>query len=60
MGHNKADQRFKEHGRDREDAGLSDHQPEGVALEQELEIPESDEALHRLVEGRQMQRIERG
>jgi hypothetical protein len=44
---------------DREDARLLDHQPERFALEQELEIAEADEALHRLVQRRQMQRIER-
>ena len=59
VGDDEADQRLEDHRRDREDAGLLDHQPEGFALEQELEIAEADEVLHRLVQGRQMQRIER-
>ena len=59
VGDDESDQGFEDHGRDREDAGLLDHQPKGVALEQELEIAKADEPLHRLVQRRQMERIER-
>ena len=59
MRDDEADERFEDDGRDGEDAGLLHHHPEGLALEQELEVAEADEALHRLVERREMHRIER-
>ena len=53
-------ERFEDDGGDGEDAGLPHHHPEGLALEQEQEIAEADEALHRLVEGGEMDGIEGG
>src|SRR5260370_13520710 len=55
---NETDQRLEDHRGDGENARLPHHQPKGFALEQELEIAETDEALHRLVQGCQMQGIE--
>jgi hypothetical protein len=59
MGDDEADQRLEEHRRDRKDARLFHHQPERLALEQEFEVAKTDEALHRFVQRRQMQGIER-
>jgi hypothetical protein len=53
-----ADQGFEHHRGDGEDTGLLDHQPKRLPVKQEREIAEADEALHRLVERRQMQRVE--
>jgi hypothetical protein len=59
MRDDEADERLEDDGRDRKDAGLLDDQPKRFASEQEFEIAKADEALHRLVQRRQMQRIER-
>ena len=59
MGDDKADHRLEDDRGDREQHRLLDHHPERVALEQEREIPEADEMLHRLVQRRQMDRVER-
>jgi hypothetical protein len=53
------DDRLEDHRRYGEQAGLVDDQPEGVAAEQELEIPEADEAGHALVERREVDRVTR-
>ena len=50
---------LKNTARDREEAGLQDHQPERVALEQEGEIAEPDELRHPLVQHREIDRVER-
>ena len=55
-----ADERFEDDGSDGEDAGLPHHHPERLALEQEQEIAEADEALHRLVQRGEMDGVERG
>jgi hypothetical protein len=60
MRDDEADQRLEDHGGDREDAGLLHHHPERLALEQEGEIAQPDEFRHRLVQGRQIERIEGG
>ena len=53
------DDGFEHHRRDGEDAGLLHHHPERFALEQEQEVAEPDEPLHRLVERGEVDRIER-
>jgi hypothetical protein len=45
---------FSDHRRDGEDAGLPDDVPEGVGVEQDLEIAEADAALHRAVQRREV------
>ena len=53
-----ADQRLKKHSRKRENRRLLNHHPEGVARHQEGEIRQADEARLRLVQHRQIDRIE--
>ena len=60
VGDDEANQGFKDDGGNCKDAGLPHHQPERFALEEELEVAEPDKLHHRLVQRRQMQRIERG
>jgi hypothetical protein len=60
MRDDEADERFEDDRGDGEDAGLLHHHPERLALEQEQEIAEADEPLHRLVEGGEMDGVERG
>src|SRR5438045_6511501 len=59
MGDDETDHRLEDDRGHGEQHGLLDDHPERVALEQELEIPEADEFRHRLVQRRQMHRIER-
>ncbi len=56
VGDHEADDRLEDHRGDGEQAGLVDDQPEGVAAEQELEVPEADEARHALVQRREVDR----
>ena len=52
-----AAQRLEDHRGDREQTGLVDDQPERIAPEEELEVPETDEARHALVQRREVDRI---
>src|SRR6516225_3011884 len=58
MSDDKTDDGLEDDGGDREQERLFDHHPEGVASEQELEVTQADKTLHRLVQGRQMDRID--
>ena len=60
MGDDEPDQRLEDDGGDGKNARLLHHQPKGFALEQELEIAETDETLHRLVQRCEMHGIEGG
>ena len=55
----KPDQRFEKHRGEREDRGLFDHHPEHVARQQKFEIGKPDKTRLRLVQHRQIDRIER-
>jgi hypothetical protein len=55
-----SEERFENDGGDGEDAGLLHHHPERLALEQEQEISEPDEALHRLVQRGEVDGVEGG
>ena len=59
MRHHEADQRLEEDRAHGEDDRLLDHHPEEIAPEEEREVAEADEAFHRLVERREVQRVER-
>ena len=59
MGDEEADDGLEDDRRDGKDAGLLHHHPERLALEQEQEVVDADEALHRLVEGGEVHRVER-
>jgi hypothetical protein len=59
MRDDEADQCLEDDSGDGKNARLLYHQPEGFAPEQKFKIAEADEPLHRLVQRRQMQRIER-
>src|SRR5580704_9026852 len=49
MRENEADQRLEDDSGNREQAALKDDKLEGVALQQEREVPEADEGSHLLV-----------
>src|ERR1041384_7189667 len=59
MGDYEADNSLENHRGNGKQNRLLDHHPEGVALEQEREIPEPDVVLHRFVQGRQIDGVER-
>ena len=58
MRDDEADHRLENDRGDGEQHRLLDHHPKRVAFEQELEIAEADKAHHRLVQGRQADRID--
>src|SRR6516164_3937942 len=58
MSDDETDDGLEDDGGDREQERLFDHHPEGVASEQELEVTEADKMFHRLVQGRQMDRVD--
>ena len=58
MGDDESDQRFEYDRRYGEQARLPHHHPERFTLEQEQEISQADETLHRLVERGEMDGIE--
>jgi hypothetical protein len=60
MGNDKPDHGLEDDRGNREKERLLDHHPKCVSSEQELEIPEADKPLHRLVQGRQMDRVDGG